>query len=170
MGRVIALAFWASIIWSVYWTVELSPPAREAKAQQARNADCRRDAMSRVVPVRVSVSKYPENWRHIVDARGGRNTGPDGVTVVEDGLKWPTVLRKNDVGERERREAGEALSGLKSKPGLARDEYPPAEGRSSNAADFRYVDRRANSAQGASMGGQLRPYCRGQRYVLVAAP
>jgi hypothetical protein len=92
------------------------------------------------------------------------------VTVVEDGLKWPTVLRKNDVGERERREAGEALSGLKAKPGLARDEYPPAEGRSTNAADFRYVDRRANSAQGASMGGQLRPYCNKQRYVLVAAP
>jgi hypothetical protein len=122
------------------------------------------------VRVRVSVSKYPENWRHMVDARHGRNTAADGVHVIDNGLEWPTILTKNDVGERERREAGEKMSGLPARPGKARDEYPPAELRSTNAADFRYVDRRANSAQGASMGNQLRKWCNRQRVRLVAVP
>jgi hypothetical protein len=168
--RLVVLALVAVGGWSIRWAETHAPAVVERQAREARAGQCRHDAMSRVVPIRVSVSKYPDNWRHMVDARAGRNTGPDGVSVVDNGLKWPTVLRKNDVGEAERRAAGERMSGLKSKPGLARDEYPPAEGRSSNAADFRYVPRRENSAQGASMGGQLRPYCNKQRYVLVAAP
>lgn len=170
-GRLVVLALVGFfVVYPVYWATQKSPQAMRARARYAQASDCRHDAMSRVVRIKVSVSKYPANWRHIVDARGGRNTGPDGVSIVDNGLKWPTVLRKNDIGEAERRAAGERLSGLPAKPGLARDEYPPAEGRSTDAADFRYVDRRVNSAQGASMGGQLRPYCNRQRYTLVAAP
>jgi hypothetical protein len=169
-GRLVVLVLVGVFAWSVRWAETNSPAVLERQARAAQAGDCRHDAMGRVVPIRVSVSKYPENWRHIVDARAGRNTGPDGVSVVNDGLKWPTVLRKNDVGEEARRRAGEKMSGLPSKPGKARDEYPPAEGRATDAADFRYVDRDTNSRQGASMGGQLRRYCKGQLYQLVAVP
>lgn len=160
---IILLLVGGFVVWPIYYAEGPGNPLRQARADGCRTS-------SRVVSIRVSVSKYPANWKHIVDARNGRNTGGDGVTVVDNGLRWPTILTKNDVGEDARRTAGEKMSGLPAKPGLARDEYPPAEGRSTNAADFRYVDRRANSRQGASMGGQLRPYCNGQRYKLVAAP
>lgn len=163
------LAFVGSILYGLVWTFTASPAAQQAQARRDRLAGDK-CAPGRVVAIRVSVARYPANWRHIVDARNGRNTGPDGVTVVNTGQRWPTVLTKNDEGEEQRRRAGERMSGLGARPGLARDEYPPAEGRSTDAADFRYVDRRQNSAQGASMGGQLRPWCNGQRYKLVAAP
>lgn len=170
VGRLIGLFIVGSIVWSLYWATQLSPQAQNARARSGRLAGDKCDP-HRVVKIRVSVSKYPDNWRHIVDARAGRNTASDGTTIVNNGLKWPTVLTKNDVGEKERRLAGERLAGLtQTRPGMARDEYPPAEGRSSNAADYRYVPLRENSAQGASMGGQLRPWCNGQRYKLVAAP
>jgi len=132
-------------------------------------ADC--DKQSSPVAIKVSVSRYPENWRHIVDARHGRNT-VGGTKVIDDGLRWPVVLVKNDQGEDQRRQAAFRLAGLagKTKAGKARDEYPPAEGRSTNAADIRFVNARQNSAQGASMGGQLRRWCNGQTYKLVAAP
>lgn len=123
-----------------------------------------------IVRIEVSRSKYPANWRHIVDARAGRNTASDGKTIVNDGLRWPTVLHKNSTGEDTRRQGAFRLAGVTAtKPGKARDEYPPAEGRSTIAADIRYVPARPNSAQGASMGGQLRRYCDGQAYTLVAA-
>jgi hypothetical protein len=171
-ARLILLAFvGVFVIWPWYWATQESPQAMRAKARTAQADDCRRDALSRVVSIKVSVSKYPENWRHMVDARHGRNTQSDGTTVVNDGLKWPTVLRKNDVGEDQRRQAAFRLAGVtKTKPGKARDEYPPAEGRSTDAADIRYVAKDPNARQGASMGGQLRPYCNRQRYKLVAVP
>jgi hypothetical protein len=123
-----------------------------------------------VVRVEVSVSKYPHVWRHMVDARAGRNTASDGKTIVRDGLRWPTVLRKNDHGEDQRRAAAFAASGVPTKRGFDRDEYPPAEGRSSNLADIRYVPSSENRSQGASMGGQLRKWCNGQRYRTVRKP
>lgn len=157
--RLLVLVFAASL---VAWYAQNVGGALNAQGS------CRH--MAAPARIEVSVSKYPHNWRHIVDARAGRNTGPDGVAVVNDGLKWPTVLRKNNEGESDRRAAGERMSGLKARPGKARDEYPPATLRATNAADFRYVPSRENSAQGASMGNQLRPYCNGQRVQLVAAP
>lgn len=153
-GWVMASALWGSV-WAVATAIRAMPDHR----------DCRLQAAPR--RVRVSVSKYPENWRHMVDARHGRNTGPDGVHTFR-GDPWPTVLVLNRRGATERREAGERLSGLEPRAGKARDEYPPAFGRSTNAADFRYVNRRKNSAQGTSMGNQLRAYCDGQKFRLVA--
>lgn len=141
---------------------------------RAGGCKTKKDGRGEMVPVRVriDVSKYPANWRHIVDARQGRNTLSDGETVVSNGLRWPTVLVKNSHGEDRRRQAAFRIAGLagKTKRGMARDEYPPAMGRSTMAADVRFVPARANSAQGSSMGGQMRPYCDGQTFVLVAVP
>lgn len=120
--------------------------------------------------INVSVSKYPHVWRHVLDARAGRNTASNGKTVVNNGLRWPTILTKNDQGEAERRAAAFAAAGVPTKHGYDRDEYPPAEGRSSSLADIRYVPSHENRSQGASMGGQLRVWCNGQEYRLVKAP
>ena len=164
------LGFGLFVVYPVRWAETHAPVVVERQAAVAHTSSCR--LVSRVVRIKVSVSRYPENWRHIRDARAGRSTGPDGVSVIDDGKRWPSVLVKNDVGEDKRRRAGERMSGLPSRwsEGFARDEYPPAVGRASNAADFRYVNSRQNSAQGASMGGQLRRFCNGQRFRLVAAP
>jgi hypothetical protein len=173
--RIVLLGLFAWLIgWPLWWAMTESPRAKRAARARGETAGCVLEKTKadrvKVVRIKVSVSKYPQNWRHMVDARAGRNTGRDGVTVVNDGLRWPTVLTKNSVGEDARRDAGMRLAGLPAKTGMARDEYPPAEGRATDAADFRYVLRGPNGAQGASMGGQLRRYCDGQRYKLVAAP
>lgn len=163
-GRLFVIAAFAAIGYSFYWAQYESP---RAQLGRAASDDCRRSA--NIVRVHVSVSKYPDNWRHIVDARAGRTTADDGITIVHSGLRWPSVHVKNNRGEDERRLAAFRLSGVtKTKPGMARDEYPPAVGRSTNGADVRYVPARPNGAQGASMGNQLRPYCNGQRFKLVA--
>lgn len=122
------------------------------------------------VRIGVSVSKYPHVWRHVVDARAGRNTGSDGTTIVRNGLRWPTVLVKNDQGEDGRRAAAFAASGVKTKHGFDRDEYPAAVLRSSTLADIRYVPSSENRSQGANMGNQLREWCNGQRVRLVRVP
>lgn len=157
--------------WPLYWATQLSPQAQSAKERYAASkgaAGC--IVTPYVARVKVSVSRYPENWRHIVDARRGRNTGPDGTTILTNGLRWPTVLTLNRVGKEERRLSAFRMSGLEERPGKARDEYPPAFARESASADVRYVDHDRNSGQGASMGNQLRDRCDGQRFRLVAAP
>jgi hypothetical protein len=165
-GRLIGLAlFGFFVVWPLYWVTHLSPAA-----QRAMSATSGCIVKGEVLRVKVSVSRYPDLWRHMVDARRGRNTGPDGTTVVDTGLRWPTVLTLSRPGKEERRLAAFRMSGLVARAGKARDEYPPAFARTSNAADVRYVDHDRNSAQGASMGNQLRGRCDGQRFRLVAAP
>lgn len=168
---IVMVLFGGFVVWPLYWATQLSPQAKSAQARYAAaqgSPGC--VVLPRVMRVKVSVSRYPENWRHIVDARRGRNTGPDGVTVIDNGMRWPTVLTLNRVGADERRVAAFRLSGIGTRPGKARDEYPPAFARVSDAADVRYVDRGPNSGQGASMGNQLRNRCNGQRFQLVSAP
>lgn len=167
----VLVLFVAFVVYPVWWATGPGNPHR-AEIAAAKDCELKRDSRGRVavVAVRVSVSRYPENWRHIVDARHGRNTGPDGRTVVDNGLAWPKVLTLNRPGKEARRRAAFRMSGLRERAGKARDEYPPAFLRSSDAADIRYVARDPNSAQGASMGGQLRRYCDGQLVKLVAVP
>lgn len=163
--------FGAFFVWPWYWATQMSPQAMQAKARSARMhgaAGC--TVAPGVLRVKVSVSRYPENWRHIVDARRGRNTGPDGVAVLDNGLRWPTVLILNREGSEQRRLVAFRMSGLHERAGKARDEYPPAFARSNNVADVRYVDHDRNSGQGASMGNQLRGRCNGQPFRLVSAP
>lgn len=150
-------------LWAVVGMVSI------ALAAAGRVPDgCR--TQSGVVRVEVSVSKYPHVWRHMVDARAGRNTASDGKTIVFNHLRWPTVLRKNNHGEDARRAAAFRASHVPPKKGFNRDEYPPAEGRSSDLADIRYVPEHENKSQGTSMGNQLRRWCNGQRYRLVRKP
>lgn len=163
--RVFVLFVAGVFAYSWYWAAFESPRSHQARG----DASCR--TSTRTVAIRVSVSHYPDNWRHIVDARHGHNTAADGSTIIDNGLRWPVLLTKNDTGEEQRRQAAFRLAGVTTtKPGMARDEYPPAEGRRSDSADIRYVPSRQNSAQGASMGGQLRKWCNGTHYRLVAAP
>lgn len=153
----------------VFWVIAGVVSMEAGVGQRIRALDdCR--TQKGYVRVEVSVSRYPHVWRHVVDARAGRNTASDGKTVVSNGLKWPTVLVKNDQGEDRRRAAAFAASGVPAMHGFDRDEYPPAEGRSSNLADIRYVPSSENRSQGSSMGNQLRSWCNGQRYRLVRVP
>lgn len=169
-GRLVVVVLCCLMAYA-YWDATMGAGGDRARARvlaaNGQRTDCR--TTSSVVKVKVSVSRYPENWRHMVDARAGRNT-VDGVKVVNDGQRWPTILTVNRRGADDRREAAFAASGLEDQAGKARDEYPPAVLRTGNLADVRYVDRRANSGQGASMGSQLRRWCDGQRVRLVRAP
>jgi hypothetical protein len=122
------------------------------------------------VPVAVSVSKYPHIWRHIKDAQAGRNTLSDGRTVVNNGLRWPSVLVKNNHDEDSRRKAAFAASHVPAKRGFNRDEYPPAMGRSSQLADIRYVPVHENKSQGSVMGHKMADYCNGQEFKFRRAP
>lgn len=172
--RLVILVIFAAFVHSWWWAANKSPEALRLKAQRGEVAGCEapktKSGKPKPVPMKVDVSKYPENWRHIVDTRHGRNTGPDGVTVVDNGLKAPVVLHINRRGADERREAAMRMSGLKPRPGLARDEWPPAMGRTSQSADVRYVKRGPNSGQGSSMGNQLRDICDGHPFKPVAVP
>lgn len=164
--RLLVLGVAALGLHTLWWAQTQSPQAQRARSLAGGPCELKPG----VVKVKVSVSRYPENWRHIVDARSGRNTGPDGTRVVDNGLKWPIVLTVHRAGADDRRDIGMRMSGLRERAGKARDEYPPAFARTTNSADFRYVDHDANSGQGASMGNQLRGKCDGQRFRLVAVP
>ncbi len=157
------------VAWAIVTLVGTIHEAVEWREALAAEHSCKLDE-KHPVRVRVDRSEYPGNWRHIVDARNGRNTGADGVSVIRNGLRWPRVLEINRHGAERRRVAGIKMSGLRTQKGKARDEYPPAFLRESNAADFRYVDRDANSRQGASMGNQLRCWPDGQPVVFVSVP
>lgn len=153
----------------VFWVIAGVVSMEAGVGQRIRALDdCK--TQKGYVRIGVSVSRYPHVWRHVVDARAGRNTASDGVTVVSNGLRWPRVLVKNDHGEDRRRAAAFAASGVKTRHGFDRDEYPAAVLRSTALADIRYVPSSENRSQGANMGNQLRPWCNGQRVRLVRAP
>jgi hypothetical protein len=87
---------------------------------------------------------------------------------------WPRVLVLNRPGAGARRER--LLSDMPTRPGMDRDEYPPAVGRGMPPevvrgahprgwkADVAYVPSSENRSQGAVMGAELRPYCNGTRF------
>lgn len=87
---------------------------------------------------------------------------------------WPRVLVLNRRDSDARRDR--LLAGSEPKNGRDRDEYPPAVGRGRGKglergrdprgwrADVAYVDPGANRSHGASLGGQLRPFCDGTRF------
>ena len=80
------------------------------------------------------------------------------------GRKWPSVYKLNREGANQRRAKLMRMSGMPTKPGMDRDEQPPAFGRSTWRADLAYVPSRENRSHGASMGGKLRGYCDGTRF------
>jgi hypothetical protein len=87
---------------------------------------------------------------------------------------WPRVLVLNRPQAGARRDR--LLSNIPTRPGMDRDEYPPAVGRGMPPevirgahprgwkADVAYVPSGENRSQGAVMGADLRPYCNGTRF------
>jgi hypothetical protein len=87
---------------------------------------------------------------------------------------WPRILVLNRPGAGARRDR--LLTNVPTRPGMDRDEYPPAVGRGIPPevvrgahprgwkADVAYVPSSENRSQGAVMGAELGPYCNGTRF------
>jgi hypothetical protein len=103
-----------------------------------------------VANVSFSATKYPNIRRHYEAA-------------LREG--WPEVLVLNRAGADARR-AG-LLQRYSTRPGMDRDEYPPAVARDSYRADVAYVPSSENRSHGARMGIKLRRYCDGTRFRYV---
>ena len=114
---------------------------------------------SGVQRIKFSKAKYPSIFRHF---KGALRRG------------WPRTLVINRKGADARRDR--LLSGIPTKAGKDRDEYPPAVGRGRGTGltrgrnprgwkgDVRYVLSSENRSHGASLGGQLSPFCNGTRF------
>jgi hypothetical protein len=115
-----------------------------------------------VVPIGFSATKYPHIRAHVQRAlRRG----------------WPRVLVLNRPGTDARRER--LLSGRSTRPGMDRDEYPPAIGRGKGAhlapgssprgwlADVVFLPSSENRSHGSTMGIKLRRFCDGTRFKYV---
>lgn len=109
-----------------------------------------------------SKTKYPEIRRHFLRAlRKG----------------WPRTLVLNRRGAEARRER--LLTGVPTKHGYDRDEYPPAVGRGNGPgldrgtnprgwrADVAYVPSSENRSHGSTMGLKLRRFCSGTQFRYV---
>ncbi len=117
---------------------------------------------SRVAKIGLSKTRYPNIRRHYLRAlRKG----------------WTAVLVLNRTGAGARRDR--LLEGVPTKPGYARDEYPPAAGRGRGRglthgahptgwkADVAYVPSHENRSHGSTLGTKLRHYCNGTRFRYV---
>src|SRR4051794_35153087 len=133
------------------------PSAPSAPAPAASHPSCTRPR--RTVALDFSAARYPHIRAHYLAAlRRG----------------WPRILVLNRPGAGARRER--LLSDMPTRPGMDRDEYPPAVGRGMPPevvrgahprgwkADVAYVPSGENRSQGAVMGAELRPYCNGTRF------
>jgi hypothetical protein len=90
---------------------------------------------------------------------------------------WPRILVLNRTGADARRDR--LLSGRSTRPGMDRDEYPPAVGRGKGAhlvrgstprgwlADVAFVPSAENRSHGSTMGIKLRRFCDGTRFRYV---
>ncbi len=107
-----------------------------------------------------SATKYPNIRRHFLDA-------------VHQG--WPSILVIDRTGASSRRDR--LLSGVATKDGYDRDEYPPAMGRGRGSsgltrganpvgwrASVRLVPSSENRSHGSVMGIKLRRFCSGTRF------
>jgi hypothetical protein len=115
-----------------------------------------------VVGIGFSATKYPDIRQHMLRA-------------VRRG--WPGILVVNRGGADARRER--LLTGIPTRSGMDRDEYPPAVGRGKGAhlvrgssprgwrADVAYVPSSENRSHGSAMGIKLRRFCDGTRFRYV---
>ena len=107
-----------------------------------------------------SATKYPNIRRHFLDA-------------VHHG--WPSILVLDRTGASSRRDR--LLSGVATKAGFDRDEYPPAVGRGRGSSGLRrganpvgwmasvkLVPSGENRSHGSVMGIKLRRFCSGTRF------
>ncbi len=102
----------------------------------------------------ISRDKYPESAKHIDAAQ-------------KDGK--PSVLTIDRNGAAARRK--ESLRGIPTKPGLDRDEYPPAMFKEGGAgASVRHIPSSDNRGSGSTMGHELRHLPDGARVKLRTGP
>ena len=115
---------------------------------------------SGVQQIGFSATKYPNIRRHFLDA-------------VHKG--WPSILVIDRTGASSRRDR--LLTGVATKAGYDRDEYPPAMGRGRGSegltrgadpvgwkASVRLVPSSENRSHGSVMGIKLRRFCSGTRF------
>jgi Deoxyribonuclease NucA/NucB len=132
-------------------------------ATRAVPADARCERPAGVQRLVFSAAKYTNIRRHFRRA------------VLRRG--WPRRLVLNRPGADERR--ARLLSGVPTRDGSDRDEYPPAVGRGRGPglergrhprgwkADVRYVPSSENRSHGATLGALLAPFCNGTRFRYV---
>ena len=111
------------------------------------------------VRISFSATRYPNIRRHF---RAALRRG------------WPRTLVLNRPGADARRDR--LLSYSRTRPGMDRDEYPPAVGRGRGArlvrgssprgwrADVAYVPSSENRSHGATLGNKLARFCDGTRF------
>jgi hypothetical protein len=123
---------------------EVGTPSRDGRAERS----CVTPAG--VARISFSLSRYPHIRRHFeaAVARG-----------------WPVVLVLNRDGADRRRER--LLDAYRTRPGMDRDEYPPAVGRRRWRADVAYVPSAENRSHGSTLGIKLRRFCDGTRFRYV---
>lgn len=121
---------------------------RGATSTAADPAGCR--VVDRVVDVGLSSTRYPAVRAHWDRA-------------IADGRPRVLTLRRADAARRRAR----LLTGMPTRPGHDRDEYPPAAARATVDADVAYVDSAQNRGAGSVQGAKLRRYCSGQRFRFV---
>ena len=127
---------------------EVRNPTRDDRAAGGAGRACVRPAG--VARISFSSTKYP-NIRLHFEAAVGRG--------------WPDVLVLNRRGAEARR--ARLLDGYRTRPGMDRDEYPPAVGRRRWRADVAHVPSAENRSHGATLGIKLRRFCDGTRFRYV---
>ncbi len=102
----------------------------------------------------ISRTASPEAAQHIVDAQASGH---------------PSVLTLDRAGATGRRAA--SLSGFPTRPGMDRDEYPPAVFLEGGAgASVRHITASDNRSAGAQMGSQLRGAREGCQITMTVGP
>jgi hypothetical protein len=129
-----------------------APTENPKSPRDAPPAEPKPDCLTtgRVQPIGFSRTKYPNIRRHFRDA-------------VARGA--PRVLRLRRAGADRRRDR--LLAAFPTRPGMDRDEYPPAIGRRTWRASVAHVPSSENRSHGATLGIKLRRFCDGTRFKYV---
>ena len=111
------------------------------------------DEVTHDVEVTISKSEYPETCSHIEDAI---NKGHE---------QFVTIDRKMAASNR-----AESLSGVPTKPGFDRDEWPMAMfSEGGKGADIRYINPSDNRGAGSAIGSALKEYPDGTIVKIIIA-
>lgn len=135
---------------AAYVVADPSTPHQEAATHGATAASRACVSTSAVVDIGLSSTRYARILAHAQRA-------------IAKG--WPATLVVHRTGADDRRDR--LLAGIPTRPGLDRDEYPPAMARTSWKADVAYVPSGENRSAGSVMGIKLRRYCDGTRFRYV---
>ena len=119
-------------------------------AAPAGNVVKRADDTAHIKDIKIDSTKYPESAKHLKDS------GYNGQLVTTD---------RNGIDQRRK----DALSKVKSKPKLDRDEMPPAVFKEGSQS-VRHISPSDNRGAGASIGNQLRGIPDGVKVRIVVDP